>query len=332
MRTRSKIGIGCLGIILALAGVVAWYVFNREPRPIVVAEPGALGERIVMGDVPANFYPGAGGGPRPGILLLGGSEGGLKESRNVLARQLAEQGYSVLYPGYYATSETNRSFHKVPLETFDRSLDWLSTRENIDSARLGVIGHSKGGEAALLVASRHPELRAVIAAMPSDVVWQGFDFDAFDMSQFGSSWTANSEELPYVAYVDLPWSDWMSEGAGALTKMYEESWKARALHPGSSIPVEEIAAPTLLICGGQDTIWPSCTMARAAEDRAQNATLLAYPDAGHWGFGPASELDENDASSLGRMGGTAETDRAAREDQWPQILEFLDAQLDGGEN
>lgn len=327
MRTRSKIGIGCLAVILAIVCAGAWFWFTREPRPIVVAEAGAGGERIMLGETPANFYRGAGDGPRPAILLLGGSEGGLKESRNVLSRQLAAEGYSVLYPGYYATSEANRSFHRVPLETFDRALAWLAGRDDVDNSRMAVIGHSKGGEAALLVASRHPEIAAVIAAMPSDVVWQGFDFDALDMSQFGSSWTAQGEELPYVAYVDLPITEWMSGDAGTIAKMYRASWDARADHPGSSIPVEDIAAPVMLICGGQDTIWPSCTMARAARDRAQDATLLAYEDAGHWGFGPVSELDQSDTRYLGRMGGTAETDMAARQDQWPRILAFLEANL-----
>lgn len=327
MRTRSKVGIGCLAIVLALVGAGAWFWFTREPRPIVVAEAGAMGERVALGDVPANFYPGAGEGPRPAILLLGGSEGGLKESRNVLARQLAAQGYSVLYPGYYATSEETRSFNRVPLETFDRALAWLAAREDVDAARMGVIGHSKGGEAALLVASRHPELKAVIAAMPSDVVWQGFDFDSMDMSQFGSSWTAQGKELAYVRYVQLPMSEWFSGRADTLTRMYRQSWDKRADFPGAEIPVERIAAPILLICGGQDTIWPACTMAGAAQARARDATLLAYEDAGHWAFGPVSDLDESDTRYLGKMGGTPETDRAAREDQWPKILAFLEAHL-----
>lgn len=96
MRTRSKVGIGCLVIILAIIGAGVWFWFNREPRPIVVAEAGDGGERIMLGETPANFYPGAGEGPRPAILLLGGSEGGLKDFRNAYARQLAAEGYSVL--------------------------------------------------------------------------------------------------------------------------------------------------------------------------------------------------------------------------------------------
>lgn len=323
MRTRSKLGIGCLAIILAVVGATAWFWFSREPRPIVVAEPGAGGERVTLGAMPANFYPGKGAGPRPVILLLGGSEGGLREVRNGYARQLAAEGYSVLYPGYYATSEGNRSFNKVPLENFDRALAWLAARDDIDPARIAIIGHSKGGEAALLVASRHPQVRAVVAAMPSDVVWQGFDFDSMDMGKFSSSWTEGGRPLPYVRYIVPSPVEWITGGSGTLAKMYRNSWDARGQYPGSVIPVEKINGAIMLICGGQDLIWPSCAMAREAQKRAPGATLLAYEDAGHWGFGPTGPLQDSDQRFLGKMGGTAEAEIAAREDQWPKLLAFL---------
>ena len=66
MRTRGKVGIGCLVIVLAIVGIGAFKWFNREPRPIVVAEAGAGGERVMLGDTPANYFPGSGGGPRIG--------------------------------------------------------------------------------------------------------------------------------------------------------------------------------------------------------------------------------------------------------------------------
>ena len=57
----------------------------------------------------------------------------------------------------------------MPLELFDRALGWLKAQEEVDGARLAIVGGSKGAEAALIVASRHPELRAVVAGMPSSV-------------------------------------------------------------------------------------------------------------------------------------------------------------------
>ncbi len=326
MRARSKVGIGCLVILLAIIGAGAWFWFNREPRPIVVAEAGGGGERIMLGETPANFYPGAGEGPRPAILLLGGSEGGLKDFRNAYARQLAAEGYSVLYPGYTATGEANRAFNMVPLEIFDAALDWLAARPDIAPGPVAAIGHSKGAEGALLLASRDPRIGAVVAAMPSDVVWQGFSFDQVDMSDLKSSWSAGGKPVPYARYEMLPWYEWAS--GATMLDMFEGSRAAAEGRADALIAIERIEAPVLLICGEQDNLWPGCDMARNLRDRASTGgpevELLAYEDAGHWGFGSATDLAEGDKRYLGRMGGSGEADMAARDDQWPKILAFLE--------
>lgn len=323
MRTRGKVGIGCLVVFLLLIGAGAYFWLTREPPPIVVAAPGAGGSRVMLGEAPANFFPGKGESPRPAILLIGGSEGGLKEYRNIYARQLAAEGYSVLYPGYFETHENNRAFNLVPLETFHTALAWLRARADVDANRIAVVGHSKGGEAALLIASSDPRIAAVVAAMPSDVVWQGFDFSSMDMSKMSSSWTRGGRPLAYVPYILPAWHEWVTGGSGTLARMYGTSWDARADHPAAAIAIDRIAAPILLICGEKDMIWPSCSMARAAETRARDAEVLAYPNAGHWAFGPASGLSVGDRKYLGTMGGTIESEIAARRDQWPKVLAFL---------
>ncbi len=149
MRARYKADIGCLVVILLPTGTGAYFWFTQEPRPIVVAAPGAGGERFIVNGLPANYFEGTGPGPHPAILLIGGSEGGLTETRNSFARQLAAEGFSVLYPGYFATSESNRSFDMVPLETFSAELDWLENNSDIQPAPVGAIGHSKGADCIL---------------------------------------------------------------------------------------------------------------------------------------------------------------------------------------
>lgn len=330
MRTRSKVGVGCLAIILAIVGAGTWFWFNREPRPIVVAEAGEGGERVMLGDTPANFYPGAGEGPRPAILLLGGSEGGLKDFRNTFARQLAAKGYSVLYPGYTATNEANRAFNMVPLEIFDEALDWLEARPDIAPDQVAAIGHSKGAEGALLLASRDPRIGAVVAAMPSDVVWQGFSFDQVDMSELKSSWSAGGKPVPYARYEMLAWYEWFT--GATMLDMFEGSRAAANSQPDALIAIERIDAPLLLVCGEKDNLWPGCAMARnlresAAASGGPEVELLAYEDAGHWGFGSSTDLAEGDTRYLGQMGGTTEADMAAREDQWPKILAFLQTNI-----
>lgn len=63
----------------------------------------------------------------------------------------------------------------LPVETFDAALTWLQQQPGVKSDRLAVMGASKGGEAAVLVGSRHPDVSAVVGYVPSHVVWQGFD-------------------------------------------------------------------------------------------------------------------------------------------------------------
>ena len=43
-----------------------------------------------------------------------------------------------------------------------------------DVTRLGVYGHSKGAEYAELAATRLPWIDAVVACVPTDVVWEGY--------------------------------------------------------------------------------------------------------------------------------------------------------------
>ena len=334
MKRRYKIGLGLLAVILVFVGVNAYFWFTREPRPIVVVEAGDGGERVSVNGLPANFYRGLGDGPRPAILLLGGSEGGLREYRNVFARQLAQEGYSVLYQSYYATSESNRSFNMVPLETFDAALDWLSSNPEVRAGPIAVIGHSKGAEGALLLATRDARVGAVVAAMPSDVIWQGFDFDSIEMSQFSSSWSESGDPVSYLPYQSLAWHEYFTVDAPRL-EMFKRSRDAATEHPSAFIPIEKATAQILLICGKNDTLWPGCRMAeeiKAKVEKREGAAieLLAYDDAGHWAFGPASDLDESDTRMLASMGGDANGDFAARRDQWPRILRFLET-IAGGQ-
>jgi len=330
MSKKKILGFGCLGLLLLIvaAGAAMW--FFRPDVPITVDDPGEGGTRITINDRPANYFPGQGDGARPAILMLGGSEGGLTETSNSLARLLQAKGYSVLYPGYYRTSEATQSFDMVPVETFDQALEWLKSREDVDGNRIAVIGGSKGGEAALLIASRHPELKAVVSAMPSNVVWQGFDMSSMDMSKFQSSWSAGGKPLPYLPYTMLGFTEWFQEGA--IGKMYSESLKKIDEHPDAIIRIEKTAAPVMLICGEKDNLWPSCDMARSIKARAAKfgqpqVQLLAYEDAGHGVFGTVRNPDDEGFEKLGSLGGSPQGNNEARKDNWPKVLAFLEKHL-----
>lgn len=330
MAWKKIFGFGCLGLLalFVIGSTAAWYF--SPGFPITVDDPGKGGQRVTINDRPANYFPGVGNGPRPAILMLGGSEGGLQERGNKMARQLQAAGFSVLYPGYYRTSEATKSFNLVPLETFDEALAWLKSRKDIDSARIAIIGTSKGGEAALLVASQHPEITAVVAAVPSNTVWQGFDMGSMDMSKFSSSWSRGGKAVTYLPYTMPEFSAWF-DGNG-IEKMYRLSLTKLPEHADAVIKVEDIAGPILLICGEKDTLWPSCPMSQALEQRAKEfegpaVSILTYSEAGHAAFGvPLAEGDKNFAK-LSSFGGSPGGNNDARKDSWPRVMAFLKEHL-----
>lgn len=259
---------------------------------------------------------------KPAILLLGGSEGGLGGGAKRQARALAARGYVVLHLSYFGGPGQPTALKLIPLEKFYRGLDWLKAQPGVDGDRIGVVGTSKGAEAALLVASRRSDVRAVVLGSPSSVVWGGID----GMSGVNeSSWTEKGKPVPFTPY------GWTGKWEGLLA-LYTAGLAGADGRRGA-IPLERVSGQVTMVCGEKDALWPSCPMARevAARLRAsgRRVTLLAYPDAGHAAFGPPAEPDAPppSAEAMAMMGGTAAATNAARADAWPRVLEALDAAL-----
>ena len=62
------------GLVLMVLAVVGagYFLFAPPDMPITVDDPGEGGQRVVLNDRPANFFPAPGAGPHPAIILLGG--------------------------------------------------------------------------------------------------------------------------------------------------------------------------------------------------------------------------------------------------------------------
>ena len=301
-------------------GVGLWWWTPWWPR-IEITAPGPTGQRIATGHIFANYYPARGQQRGPAVLLLGGSEGGIGKSVTEDARALQSQGLSVLSLGYFGVHGQPTSLERVPLETFDRALAWLRVRREVDPQRTSVFGMSKGAEAALLVATRHPELRAVIAGSPSSVVWPGVNRHSLDPA---ASWSVGGRSLPVLRYGPLRPSLFL----GHLGTLYSGGLKGLSRHPDAIIPVEKIVGAVLLTCGDDDSLWPSCEMARQVQARADRlhgpqVTVLAYRHAGHESVGVPLSPKSSDFGSLSRWGGTTLGNNGARADGWPKIIDLL---------
>ncbi len=303
---------------ILLAGPIAAQTPPPGAPPAMTAPIAINAEGLI-----ANLYLPERSGPAPAIMLLGGSEGGLGPGADRQSLALAGHGYVVLQVSYFGSPGQPPALKNIPLETFSRALDWLGRQPRVDPARIGVMGTSKGAEAALLTASRHPELKIAVVGVPSNVAWAGINPAGMEIE---SSWTEAGKPVPFMPY------GWTGTWKG-IRALYEDGMASAAAHQDALIPVERINGPVFMVCGEADTLWPSCPMARAARDRLAAAhftypvTLLAYADAGHAVFGVPVAKTNPAYASLASLGGSADGNAEAREDAWPKALAALDAAL-----
>ena len=265
----------------------------------------------------------------PAILVLGGSEGG-KDGVRALAKPFAEQGYAVLALSWFGVSGLPASYVEVPLEYFEKGIDWLAQNPSVDADRIGVYGLSKGAEAALLVASRSPRLHAVAAGMPANVAFQG-GANARAGVEAQSSWTEGGKPVAFVPY-DLSQPFDFRNYIGSIFRLYDGGLKVIDTHQDAVIPVERINGPLMLISGQADAMWPSSRMAGDITERLNaksfnfRVTHLSYPDAGHTvGMPPALGVSAKGPDEA--VGGTVEGNRNARADMWPKLVCFFDKSL-----
>jgi dienelactone hydrolase len=313
---------------LAVAGIGAIWALNPFAPEVAVADPAHEGRRVAEKGLLANYYPPKGDGKHAGILLLGGSEGGLSPGVNRMAKALQEKGFAVLQVAYFGAPGLPPKLEQVPLETFDRAVDWLKAQSEVDAERLAIVGGSKGAEAALIVATRHPELKAVAAGMPSNVAWQGIDFNIVNMivNPPGGSWTVDGKPIPFLPYGQP------KQYGGPIADVYIAGLDALAQHEDAIIPIERTKAPILLVCGKADTLWPSCPMADQVKARAEakggpTVTILAYDNAGHAVMGTPVPKTHQFYDRLDSLGGTDDGNNEARADSWKRLIAHLEAAL-----
>jgi dienelactone hydrolase len=275
-----------------------------------------------------------GSGPAPGVLLLGGSEGGLHERD---AEVLAGHGFTVLALAYFGLPGLPAGLVEIPVEYFSRGLDLLAAEPRTGD-RLGVTGASRGGEAALLIGAHDARVGAVVSVVGSGVVTPGIDFSLGTLTDILSgapaAWTDAGQQLRYLPHV-IP--DEMRE----LIERHRPVRLALAFPPppgdpaeldAVSIPVERTNGAVLLISAADDGSWPSSAYSQVAMDRL-TAAGHRYPaehrvlDAGHLIAGPPlSAIVSTTTPGPGVIfehGGTPAATSAARALAWQGMAEFF---------
>lgn len=312
-----SIGLGSI-FLLAVAGLcILWY--QGFGPPLKMVDPVPHGRRIAEPGLLANYYPGEGEGPHIPVLLIGGSEGGLNPWLGNVARGLQQQGISTLHISYWRAPGQTDTLELIPLETFDRGVAWLKRQPYVDPQRIAIIGLSRGSEAATLTAIRHPEIRTLVAAMPSSAVWGGFRWER--QWFFDSAWSIGGKPVPFID------PSFGLDDTG--TAFYNRAFAETSPDSSAWLAIEQVRGRALLICGEKDNTWLSCPMARQLIARKSKRggpelNLLAYPKAGHQGFGHPVAGDGPALQALGAWGGgTATANAEARADMWPKMVAYL---------
>jgi dienelactone hydrolase len=223
----------------------------------------------------------------PTLIVLHGSEGNDIDKARGNAEKFAQQGFAVLAIAYYTqtyqpAAHVPTSGIEIDVNQIERARAWIATRTGADAARIGIWGQSKGGEFAMVAASRFAWLKAAVGCVPSDIVWQGFG-DGETVPPPRSTWRLDGKPLPFVPL--FPYADGRYRDN---TDRYERS---RRYHPAEAqaakIPIERTRAKLLLIGGDRDEVWASGAMARAiaasmgAADKGDRAETLVFEKAGH---------------------------------------------------
>ena len=226
-----------------------------------------------------------------GIVTFGGSEGGLGTGQ-ALAEYYASLGYPSLGLAYFGAAGVPKELSQIPLEYFQTAITWLSNKPEVEASKIAVIGGSRGGELALLLGATFSQITAVVAVVPSGVLWGGPDSTGFNEV---ASWTYQGKPLAWVPYSTTTPEGKITEPDGIVayadTPVFQASMSAATSDQISqaSSKVESTNGPILMIAAADDQIWPSCDLAKISMDRLIAAghqakygdTLECYPDAGH---------------------------------------------------
>ena len=236
------------------------------------------------------------GKQHPGVVIWGGSEGGLSVEPD--AKLLASHGFPTLALAYFAEPGLPAELARIPLEYFARAVRFVDRQPGVDPRRTVVYGESRGSEAALELGVHFPALvHGVVGIVPASEVEPGNVAQSFPGVP---AWTLRGKAIPF-------------EGSAA------------------NIPVEKIRGPILVSGGGQDLVWPSYYHAldiaeRSRERHGPPVTVVNFPAAGHFGSA-APYLPSGDAFYHGGVrhpiGGTTAANAEARAALWPRILRFL---------
>jgi len=264
----------------------------------------------------------------PALIILGGSEGGIKEPRGAL---LASRGFATLTLAYFGVVGLPKQLKGISIEYVQKGAEWLKARQEIDPKKVGLLGSSRGAELALIAASFFPgTFQALVAYVPSCAIYGGLPDIHSD------AWLYQGKPIAPPAPFPLEESQ---EEIGdfehpvACTPYFLQGMQEGSFSD-SLIPVERIDCPLLLISGDRDAMWPSSTFSDLMMEKLQKAHSgiwrehLCYSGAGHFiaipNFPTTNQVIFHPALLAWlNFGGEPQAQARSCRDSWKETIQFL---------
>jgi hypothetical protein len=110
---------------LSLIAGIFFTAHGSEPPNTKKGNMQTTGPMVQGVDFDGEFYPPQGCPKKLGVLVLGGSDGGIPSRR---AMYIAEKGFPALALAYFKTRRTPEYLDMIPLEYFDQPIEWLKKK------------------------------------------------------------------------------------------------------------------------------------------------------------------------------------------------------------
>ncbi|MCB2184937.1 MAG: acyl-CoA thioesterase/BAAT N-terminal domain-containing protein [Deltaproteobacteria bacterium] len=305
------------------------------PRPLL--EPGSRVKPVRRGRLVGTLFLPPGRGPWPGVLDLGGWEGGL--AQEPFAALLCSHGLAVLAVAWWGLPGLPAAPAQVALEYFAEAVEFLRTHREVRGTDLAIVGTDRGAEAALMVGAAYGRFRAAAVWNPSAVLWSGPGDHAGQWG--GPLLTYQGRPLPHLEADLTHYLPQHQQGPIITRCLFNRPLDDPARAEAAAIPVEKLGCPLLVCSGQEDQVWPSERFAALIRQRlvhhglAATLTQRSYEGAGHLMGSlclpntPASVHQTPDPQTgLQRdLGGEAAASAAAATDSFLEATAFLQRNL-----
>lgn len=251
--------ISLLSIIVGVVGY-GWYQAKSFDTITLPADYGKVATEVFLGE----------GTGQPLLVGLGGAEGGnawASDRWEAKRNAFVSDGYAFLALGYFGAPGTPEKLDRISLDAVHEAIVTAAQHPQVEGRCIALIGGSRGAELALALASRYPDIKAVVAMVPGNAVFVG-DTPSMETSAF----TYHDTPLPYVP---LPWSAVPDMLRHDLRSAFEKMLRDSKAVQAASIAVEQINGPVYLMSADADEMWPSTPMSDAMMERLQ-ANGFAY--------------------------------------------------------